>query len=65
MVALQCWSWKAKEKLRLGLETLTQYGEDLYGPWLMFCVNFGLPAGSSQVSADKNYLLQTMGKGSL
>lgn len=35
MVALQCWSWKAKEKLTLELETLTQYREGLYGPWLM------------------------------
>lgn len=65
MVALQCWSWKAKEKWTLGLETLTQYGEGLYGPWLMICVSLGLSAGSSQVSAGKNYLLQTMGKGSL
>lgn len=35
MVALQCWSWKAKDKLTLELETLTQYREGLCGPWLM------------------------------
>lgn len=44
---------------------LTQYGEGPYGPSLVICVSLGLPGGSSQVSTDKNYLLQTVGKGSL
>lgn len=49
-------------KGRLGLETLTAVERvHMDHGW---CVSIGLAGGSSRVSADKNYLLQTVGKGS-
>lgn len=65
MVAPQCWAWEAKRKWRLGLEMLTQYGEGPYGLWLVIYVSLGLPGGRSRVSAEKNCLLQAVGKGGL